>query len=496
MNAPIFPQDFHQASIALSGPINLEIEQQVLGSILINNDVLAYVIPVLKPEHFSEELHQRVYSIALDLHGQQKPVTPLTILTYLGDKEIGPGISTRHYLARLAAEVASPVLAPGLAREIRDLAGRRQLITIGEALIATARDAHPTATCLDLVSTPLQDLQKVAEVVTEAETRRDAGESAAAVVKRVRAIMSGEKTDSGVSTGLPELDRAVGGGFQPGTLWIIAGRPRMGKSVLGTGFAQKVASRGARDIENGLPGYGAQYFSLELPEDQIIARILADLAYTPRHPVYFGEIMKGSLDEDGLWAIEEAQAKLARLPLALDVAPSLTITEITARVRAEKLRMARSGTRLAVVFIDYLKYIRASDRYRGNRVYEVGEISGSLKQLAKSENVCVVLLAQVNRAVDKTDRKDKAPNLSDLRDSGDLEADADVVLFIDRESVRVKQSAEYKAGNDEATARFIELQHKADLIIAKTRVGSENTLSIWFDAGASTFASEAQGGAA
>ena len=504
MNAPTHIR--LATSTALSTPVDqplpqcIELEQQVLGCVFVNPEVLAQIQPILEPEHFGEELHRRIYAVALDLVRQSKPVTYFTIQTYLADDTLGQDdrgvdVTTRTYLAKLFAGAVPPILAVQIARMIRDVASRREMIEVSERLAAAARDPHPSTTLMELIETPLQALQRIGEVATVQDTRRDAGESAAAVVARVKAIQAGEKRDAGVSTCLPDLDRAVGGGFQPGTLWIVAGRPRMGKSILGTGFARKVASRGARDLEQGLPGYGTQFFSLELPEEQIVARFLADLAYSPRRAITFGDIMRGELNDEGLWALEEAQARLARIPLALDVAPSLTIAEISARVRAEKLRMSRAGIRLAVVFIDYLKFIRASDRYRGNRVYEVGEISGSLKQLAKAENVCVVLLAQVNRAVDKTDRKDKAPNLSDLRDSGDLEADADVVLFIDRESVRVKQSAEYKAGNKDAVDRFIELQNKADLIIAKTRVGSENTLSIWIDAGASTFASEARGGA-
>jgi replicative DNA helicase len=259
----------------------------------------------------------------------------------------------------------------------------------------------------------------------------------------------------------------------------------MGKTILATGFARKVASR---------LSVGSQIFSLEVTEDQIVARILADLAYSPRHPVTFGEIMLGALDDAGLNAIEEARDRLAAMPLALDVAPSLSVAEIAARVRSEKARMARRGIRLGVVFIDYMKFVRATDRYRGNRVYEVGEITKELKALAKAEGLCVVLLAQVNRAIESRDRKDRSPGLADLRESGDLEADADVVLFIDRESVRIKQSQEYKAGDPEALSHFLELEHQADLIVAKTRVGSERTVSVWFHAGASTFSSLNRGG--
>ena len=495
MSGNVIPLDASRVAMMSPMPICLGAEQGVLGAILVSPETLGQLTGALKPEHFGEDLHRRIFGVAATLFRDGKPVTIATLLTYLGDSEIGNGVTIQQYLARLAAEALPPLIAPNMAKEIRDVAARRELITIGESLAAQVRSAGPGISSVDLAIPPLEELQRVAELAVEIDTRRDAGACAAVMIERARAIMRGEIVDAGVPTGLPELDRATGGGFQPGTLWIIAGRPRMGKTIMATGFARKVAARGLRELESGRQGYGSQIFSLEVTEDQIIARILADIAYSPRRSITFGNIMRGALDESDIWAVEEAQTRLARMPLALDVASSLNVPEIAARVRSEKARMAKHNVRLAVVFVDYLKFVRASDRYRGQRVYEVGEISGGLKQLAKTEGVCVVLLAQVNRNVDSRDRRDKAPNLADLRESGDLEADTDVVLFIDRESVRVKQSAEYKAGDDEATNRFIELQNKADLIIAKTRVGSENTLSIWFDAGASTFAAEARGGA-
>ena len=372
---------------------------------------------------------------------------------------------------------------------------RRELVAIGEDLAAVARDSSPTATCIDIACGPLEALRKVTEDAVEADTRRSPAQSAAAVVEQARSIMRGEKRDAGASTGLPDLDSATGG-FRPGELWVVGGRPRMGKTILGTGFARKVAARGARALADGELAYGSQIFSLEVTEEQIVARLLADAAYSPRRPITFGQIMRGDLEEEDLWAVEDAQAKLATWPLALDVAPSLTVLEIAARVRSEKGRMAKTGVKLALVVVDYLKFVRATDRYRGNRVYEVGEITRGLKEMAKLEGVCVILLAQVSRAIDGRDRKDKSPGLADLRESGDLEADADVVLFIDRESVRVKQSPDYREGNADAINRFIDLEHKADLIIAKTRTGSERTVQIWIDAGASTFAATDRGGVA
>ena len=469
--------------------IAIEAEQGVLGAILMNPELLSTLSTTLQPQHFGEDIHRRIFDIALQLHAAGKPISIATLPTYIaGDIA---GFTVAQYLARLASRALPGALVPSMAREVRDLAGRRELMAIGDELVESVRAAGPATSCCELASASLADLQRLADLVVAADTRRDPATGATVLIDRARAIMRGEALDDGVSTGLPDLDRATGC-FRPGTLWVVAGRPRMGKTILATGFARKVASRSVREAADGAAAVGAQIFSLEVDEHQLTARLLADLTFTPRRALSFGEVLRGAVDEDDIWALEEAQKRLASLPIALDVAAGLSVTEIVARVRAEKARMAKRGTRLAVVFIDYLKFVRPSDRYRGNRVYEVGEITRGLKELAKAEGLCVVLLAQVNRAVDSRDRKDRSPGLSDLRESGDLEADADVVVFIDRESVRVKQSPEYRAGDAEAVQRFIDLEHKADLIVAKTRTGSETTVPIWIDAGASTFSTQAR----
>ncbi len=218
--------------------------------------------------------------------------------------------------------------------------------------------------------------------------------------------------------------------------------------------------------------------------------MLADLAYAHRQPITFQRIMRGELAADEIWALEEARDRLTGMPLAIDVASRLTPADIRIRVRSERDRMAAKGVELKVVFIDYLKQIQASDRYKGNRVYEVGEISYSLKQLAKDEDVCVVLLAQLNRALEG--REDKRPTLSDLRESGDLEADADVVGFIHREAYYIEKSAEYRASDPEAVANLLKHRNTAELILGKNRAGPTCTVHLWCDVSCSTMGNQAR----
>ena len=293
-----------------------------------------------------------------------------------------------------------------------------------------------------------------------------------------------------VTTGFRDLDTATGG-YEAGALWIVAARPGVGKTIFQVTSSLKVAKAGARSLRETGEGFGALAYSLEVPERQVCARYLSDICYIPRAPIEYGRIARGEFSDEEAARLAAAQKTLSRLPLTLDASSKLTLAEIGAGVRAEKAAMARAGSRLAVAFVDYLKFIRASDRYKGQRHYEVGEISAGLKQLAKDEGLCVVLLAQLNRALEA--REDKRPGLADLRESGDLEADADVVVFLHREAHRILKSPEFRAGSAEAHARYAAVEREAELIVGKNRAGPERTVKLWCLPSCSTMADAARG---
>jgi replicative DNA helicase len=474
------------------GPSNVELEQGFLGVLLSDNSIFNAVAGYLKPDHFVEEIHRRIFSVAASMISQGRVASPVTLKTFLGDHDVG-GVTIAQYLARLIADAPPPISGRGYGRAIHDLASRRAIIDAARAAIAEASDAPVDLAPGAIASAAIEALQSVTDATGDLQTRIDPGSAASAILDRARAIRAGEKSNAGVPTGLPDLDVRTGG-LRAGEIWVVGGRPGQGKTILGTGFARKVAEHGARLVANREMGVGALLFSLELPEEQVIARLLADVAYRPRSPITFGQILRGELDEQDLDRLDEARAHLEPLPLAIDVAPGLSVAEIASRVRAEKARMRKRNIQLAVVVIDYLKFVRATDRYRGMRVYEIGEITGALKQLAKAENICVILLVQANRAVEAKDRRDKRPGMADLRYSGDIEADADVVAFIYRESVYLKQAPEFVRGESEALLAYTEAEFKGEIIVAKSRSGPTGTTNIWIDAGASTFASQARGG--
>lgn len=479
MNAVVMPLRPSDAT-ARPLPRSLELEQEFLGTLLYRSDLCVGAMALLQQDYFVEELHRRIFDVARDLLAQGKVATPLTVLPFLGEREIAPGLNTLGYLARMMADISGPSYVLDTARAIRDLAIRRGLIAAAAEISEMAHDPPASLPPSRIAADGIDKLHAVVASSTSDGTRHEAHELAASVLDRARRIKSGELKDEGISTGFRGID-VLTRGYRPGTLWVLGARPGVGKTVFFVTSAVKVARRGS----------GVLGFSLEVPEEQITARILADMAYDPRRPIAFSQIMSGDLDDTDLWCLDDMQKRLATMPLAIDVASRLTVSEIRARIHAERERMAKAGIRLSVVFIDYLKFVQATDRYHGQRVYEVGEISAGLKQIAKDEKLCVVLLAQLNRALEARD--DKRPGLSDLRESGDLEADADVVAFLHREAYHIEKSSAFRRQDDDAVSRLANCKHDAEVILGKNRAGPTNVVHLWCDVSASTMSGHAPG---
>lgn len=248
--------------------------------------------------------------------------------------------------------------------------------------------------------------------------------------------------------------------------------------------ANAIGKMSVRRERDGLTGWGVMEFSLEVSQDQFMSRHVADLVRSQRRSIPFSSIMRGELEDDELWIVEDGVRRFDDMPIIVDFASRLSIAEIALRVKTEKAKFARQGVELKVVFIDYLKFIKASDRYKGQRVYEVGEITVALKDLAKKENICIVLLCQLNRANEARD--DKRPGLADLRESGDIEADADVVCFLHREAYYIEKSSKFRENDSETLARHAELVNQAELIIAKNRAGPTRTVVVYANIGCSS----------
>ena len=409
-----------------SAPHNIEAEQALLGAILVNNEAFYRVSDFLNPEHFFEPIHQKIYQLARDLIRAGKVATPVTLKTFIGaDIDIG-GMTVSQYLARLAAEATTIINAEDYGHTIYDLSIRRALIIVGEDMVNVAFDAPVDFSPRNQIEDAERRLYELAETGRyDGGFQRFAQSLTTAIDMAAHAFQRDGKL-SGVATGLDELDRMMGG-LQPSDLIILAGRPGMGKSALATNIGYNVARAWRGEVKadghtvtanGGIVGF----FSLEMSAEQLATRIIAEQTGIPSN-----QIRRGGISEAEFERIKDHSIELQNLPFFVDETGGLSVAQLAARAR--RLKRQRG---LDLLIIDYLQLLQGSTRRSAeNRVQEITEITTKLKALAKELNVPVLALSQLSRQVESRD--DKRPQLSDLRESGSIEQDADVVLFVFRE---------------------------------------------------------------
>ncbi len=450
-------------------PNNVEVEQAMLGAILVNNEAYRVVSGMLRAEHFHEPLHRDIFTAVEILIADEKRATPALLQNIRpADTMIGD-MTFRAYLARLAAEAVTVVNAPDYAAALIDLADRRAIIAITDDAANIAYDP-PLGTS---VADQLSDLEQrliALRAGSLAVERTDAsiGSIADDIVTAAEDV-DRSAADQATPTGFASLDRRISGGYRAGRLYVIAGRPGMGKSVFGVASARRVARKGA----------GAAFFSLELDRNEVGARVMASELSMASHPITYADILAANVGESGREQLRWARANLATAPLHIDAAGGLTMHEIEARTRLTRDRFERAGTPLRVVFIDYLGLVKATDRYRGNKVHEMGEMALHAKTMAKRLGVAVVLLAQLSRSVESRDVK--RPFMSDLRDSGNIEEHADVVGLLYRPAYYLAQDPRVKAGDEAALIELEDCKHTLDLDLGKNRLGPTMTVKLWAD---------------
>lgn len=449
---------------------DITMEQEFLGALIAAPELSRTVATGVRPDHFSEPAHARLFEAITSRSEDSAFATFTTIASYLKEEWNQPFVADKTlgaYVAALMANGAPPIVMQGYAADLKRLWALRSIHA------AAVRPAGRDGSLKDHLAGTLDAIDQVRADIAEAAARRaHIGDSVESMMERVKRVKSGQEKVSGCTTGFPAVDRMMLG-YRPGELIVVAGRPGMGKTSWATSSLLKSARA----------GHGCALFSLELPEEAIGARLLADFAYDTRRHITYSQIRKCELTDDEIWRLDECAADLRETPLEIDYSTGITVSEIGARVGNLKRRMALSGKDLGVICIDYLKFLKATDRYRGQRVYEVGEITSGLKAIAKDLNVCVILLAQLNRGVEG--EKDKRPDLQHLRESGDIEADADVVMFMYRDEYYIERSTEFRAGNAEAMDRYDRARNKLELIIAKNRNGPTTTVELFCDIGCS-----------
>ena len=455
-----------------SAPHNLEAEQALLGAVLVNNEACDRVSSFLKQEHFFDQLHGRIYDHAAKLIWAGKRATPITLKTFFESAEPVGELTVPQYLGRLAANATTIINAEDYGRTIYDLAIRRQLIRIGEIMVTTAYDSPIDAPPAEQIEAAEQQLYLLAET-----GRYGSGFEpfSAALTDAIDMAANAYRRDgglSGVATGFSELDQRMGG-LQPSDLIIIAGRPSMGKTAFATNIAYHVARhfQPGADPDHAVDGAVVGFFSLEMSAEQLATRIISEQSQIPSE-----RIRRGRIESDEFDRIVEASQELQNLPLYIDQTGGLTVAQLAARAR--RLKRQRG---LGLVVVDYLQLLSGSNRRAAEgRVQEVSEITTGLKALAKELHVPVLALSQLSRQVEQ--REDKRPQLSDLRESGSIEQDADVVLFVFREEYYLERS-QPRENTDEHKQWQAEMEAvmgKADVIIGKQRHGPTGTVTLQF----------------
>ena len=461
-----------EAPIFREAPHNIEAEQALLGAILVNNEALDRVSNFLKADHFFDPLHGRIYETAAKLIMGGKRATPITLKTFFqNDAPVGE-LSVPQYLGRLAANATTIINAEDYGRTVYDLAVRRHLIAIGETMVNTAYDSPIDAPPSAQIEEAEQQLYELAETGKYgsgfepfSSALTDAIDMAANAYRRDGGL-------SGLATGFTDLDQRMGG-LQPSDLIIIAGRPSMGKTALATNIAYHVAKAYTSNPDGDAPLDGAVvgFFSLEMSAEQLATRIIAEQSYIPSE-----RIRRGRIDSDEFDRIVEVSQELQNLPLFIDQTGGITVAQLAARAR--RLKRQRG---LGFIVVDYLQLLSGSSRRaQEGRVQEVSEITTGLKALAKELHVPILALSQLSRQVEQ--REDKRPQLADLRESGSIEQDADVVLFVFREEYYLERSQPRE--NTEEHRQWQEAMNivtgKADVIIGKQRHGPTGTVTLQF----------------
>jgi replicative DNA helicase len=462
-------------------PHNLDAEQALLGAILVNNDAYYRVSDFLEPGHFFEDLHRRIYELTATTIKAGKRASPVTVRTHLMEEDVG-GLTVSQYLARLAAEAITIINAYDYGRVIYDLSIRRSLINIGEDLTNSAYDVAVESSPRDKIEETERRLYELAETGKYDGGFQPFSDAMTVAIDMAAAAFKRDGRLSGIASGLRDLDQQMGG-LQASDLVIIAGRPGMGKTALATNIAFNVAKAYAgekqpdgavKTVNGGIVGF----FSLEMSSEQLATRIIAEQSGVPSF-----KIRRGNIHEDDFFKITNVARELQTIPFYIDQTGGLSIAQLAARAR--RLKRQRG---LDMLVVDYLQLLSGATKKGENRVQELTEITTGLKALAKELAVPILALSQLSRQVESRD--DKRPLLSDLRESGSIEQDADVVLFVFREEYYLKNK-EPKPGTEEYFKWQDEMGRvhgRAEVIIGKQRHGPTGTVQLAFQADVTRFA--------
>ena len=471
-------------------PHNIEAEAALLGALMIDNRLVGDVQMMLRPEHFFEDIHGRIYTAVLSMTDRNMVANPVTLRPMFDQDETMRELGGAGYLAKLTGSGAALIGARDFARQVYDLALLRELVSVGRRMVESALDTSEVVDPRGEIEKAEMALYSVAEAGGETGGTKTFAQATKLALEMAEKAQNSGGGLSGVTTGLERLNASTGG-LHKSDLVILAGRPGMGKTALATNIAFNAARRWLRDEEDGIApeksgGARVAFFSLEMSADQLATRILAE-----NSGISSENLRKGKIATSDFHNLARTAAELHTLPLFIDDTPALTIAAIRTRAR----RMKRQH-RIGMIVVDYLQLLQGSGANRdGNRVQEISEISRGLKTLAKELDLPVLALSQLSRAVEQ--REDKRPQLSDLRESGSIEQDADIVLFVYREDYYVA-AQEPRDPDDPKHAEWAEKMAKvyglAEVVIAKQRHGATGKVRLKFEPEITKFSDLAEDG--
>ena len=424
-------------------PQDITAEKSLLGALMISSDNLPEIITFLKPQDFYEERHKIIFQAILDLYDKNQPVDLLTLTAELKAKKKLKDVGGAPYLTELSNFVPAASHSKAYADIIEKTSVRRRLIKAGTEIAEKAYEDDADAD--ELVGKAERELFEVSDKIIKSDyiPMEDLLSDA---FDRIENLHKNKGSLRGLKTGFRDLDKKTAG-FQKGDLIIIGARPAMGKTTLAQNLAYNIANINKK---------GVLFFSMEMAANEIVDRIISDVSGVDNW-----KMRTGNLSDDEFSRIGDALGEMDEIPIYIDDTSSMTIAELR-----NKARRAMHDHEIGVVIVDYLQLISGSDRYAGNRVQEVTEISRGLKILARELEIPVVALAQLSRNV--TGRENPRPVLSDLRESGSIEQDADLVMFLHRPDY-------YKQNDDD-----YEETHITELIIAKHRHGAVGKIDLYF----------------
>ena len=448
-------------------PANLEAEQALIGSVLVNNDVIDEVSSFIKPTIFYDPAHVKIYEVIENLNNKGMIANPITLKNYFEKDNMLNEVGGTEYLVKLTRFSGSTKQAIDYAKIIHEMYLRRELVSISEKLSYDTLNANTQEQDAEnIIESTEKSLFNLAERGSFSQSFIEFKKAIDKTIEMATLAMKSDRGIVGVPTGLTDLDQKLGG-LHKSDLIILAGRPSMGKTALAT----NIAYNAAQNILSRQEKSSVAFFSLEMSSEQLSTRILSEQAR-----IKSDSIRQGNVTEEEINRYIETSRNIYNLPLFIDETPAITIATLSNRAR----RIKRLNG-LSLIVVDYIQLMRSSSNKNDGRVQEISEITQGLKAIAKELSVPVLALSQLSRAVEQRD--DKQPQLADLRESGSIEQDADVVMFVYREAYYLERK-QPKLGSIEHAewqSKMNDVNGLADIILGKQRHGPTGTIKVEFE---------------